>query len=122
MVHLADAEKTAERHDGVDRLAAHLVDHDVVDGAELVSLQVVYVGSFDLFCRDQAAGRDLGLFACHVRLRSVREGQAEMLPLGMERADRSNVALPLPAFRQAVLRGSLVVWGPPLPSGARAGP
>src|SRR5260370_1592736 len=38
MILLADAEEAAERHQRIDRLAAHLVDHAVVDGAELLAL------------------------------------------------------------------------------------
>jgi hypothetical protein len=69
MILLADPEEAAERHDGVDRLAAHLVEHDVVDGAELLALHVVDVRSLDLLRRDQAAGRDPGLLAGHACLR-----------------------------------------------------
>jgi hypothetical protein len=38
MLLLADAEEAAERHHGVDRLAADLVDHDVLDGAEMLAV------------------------------------------------------------------------------------
>src|SRR4029077_5361308 len=59
MVLLADAEEAAERHDRVDGLAAHLVDHDVIDGAELLALQVVDVGPLHLLGGDQGSGCDL---------------------------------------------------------------
>src|SRR5262249_43745819 len=59
MILLADSQKAAERSDGVDRLAAHLVDQDVVDGTELLTLRVVDAGSFHLVGGDQSSGRDL---------------------------------------------------------------
>src|SRR3954471_22883020 len=60
MLLLADAEEAAERHHGVDRLAADLVDHDVVDRPELVAVHVVDAGAVDLLGSDQRAAGDLG--------------------------------------------------------------
>jgi len=34
---LAHAEKTTEGHDRVDRMTTNLIDHDVIDGAEIFS-------------------------------------------------------------------------------------
>jgi hypothetical protein len=60
MLLLADAEEAAERHHGVDRLAADLVDHDVLDRAEMLAVHVVDVGAVDLVGGDQGAAGDLG--------------------------------------------------------------
>jgi hypothetical protein len=53
MIVLADPQEAAERHERIDRLTTHLVDHDVVHSTELVALQVVDVRALDLLGRDQ---------------------------------------------------------------------
>src|SRR5215813_3050231 len=63
---VADAEETAEGHDGVAGAPAHLVDHDVLDVAKLFAGPIVDVRAVDFFGRDQGAVGDLG-FVCHLR-------------------------------------------------------
>jgi hypothetical protein len=47
MIALAHAEKSAERHHGIFDMAGEFVDHQVVDGTEVVTSAVVNGGSVD---------------------------------------------------------------------------
>src|SRR6478735_5065594 len=47
MVLFAEPEKAAERHDGVGDLAGLLVEHHVVDFAEMVATRIINVGACD---------------------------------------------------------------------------
>ena len=58
---LANTEEATERHDGVDGLTAHLVEHDVIDPAELLAGRVVDGSSLDLVGGNQGAGSHLRL-------------------------------------------------------------
>src|SRR6476619_3863976 len=47
-IFFAHAKHAAERHHGVGNLPADLVDHDLVNLAELLAREVEYLGAFDL--------------------------------------------------------------------------
>src|SRR6202012_2874542 len=53
MVAIADAEETAEAHDGVFRAAGLFIDHYVVNATELLTSPVVDIRPFNLAGRDQ---------------------------------------------------------------------
>jgi hypothetical protein len=48
--------KAAERHHRIDRATADLVDHDVVNGAEIVSRRIIDVGAIHLVGGDEGTG------------------------------------------------------------------
>src|ERR1019366_7109737 len=56
MVLFAHAEKTAERHHRIDRATADLVDHDVINVAELVPRLIIDIGALHLIGRDEGSG------------------------------------------------------------------
>ena len=58
MVLLAHAEKTAERHQRIDRATADLVDHDVINAAELIPRRIIDIGALHLVRRDESSGGD----------------------------------------------------------------
>jgi len=58
MVLLARAEKTAERHHRIDRATADLVDHDVINAAELIPRRIIDIGALHLVRRDESSGGD----------------------------------------------------------------
>src|ERR1019366_9359575 len=53
---LAHAEETTEGHDRVDRLTTNLIDHDVIDGAEIFSRQIIDIRSLNLFGCNERPG------------------------------------------------------------------
>jgi hypothetical protein len=53
---VADAEKAAEAHHRIADLAGLLVDHDALDGADLVAVGAVDIGAFHLVAADQRCG------------------------------------------------------------------
>jgi hypothetical protein len=54
MVALAQAEETAEGHDGVGNLAGGFVDHEIVHRAKVLALAIIDGGAFDLVGGDEA--------------------------------------------------------------------
>src|ERR1039458_8140500 len=56
MVLLAHPEKTAERHHRIDRATADLVDHDVINAAELFPSGIIDIGALHLVGRDEGPG------------------------------------------------------------------
>src|ERR671925_1884993 len=56
MIAVADSQKPAERHDGVDHPSRELVDHQAVDRAQFLALTAVYGSSLDLVRRNQISG------------------------------------------------------------------
>ena len=53
---VANAEKAAERYDGVGYPAAALLDHQALDAADLVAVGVEHGGALYLVTADQADG------------------------------------------------------------------
>jgi len=49
MIALANAEEPAKRHHGIFHMAGKLVDHQMMDGAEMLSFTIVDGSSIDLF-------------------------------------------------------------------------
>ncbi|MDX6654946.1 MAG: hypothetical protein QOH18_1978, partial [Solirubrobacterales bacterium] len=52
---IADAQEAAKAHDGVFRFATRLVDHHIMNAAQLLAGSVVNACSVDLACRDKFA-------------------------------------------------------------------
>src|SRR5258707_5853520 len=90
MILRANAEEAAERHERVDGLAAHLVDHDVIHSAEFLPLKIVNTGPFDLLSCNQRAGGNLSHIVSHEALLELR--RSEMLPLTAQRPPHLSVA------------------------------
>src|SRR4051812_2400857 len=56
VVLVAHAQKPAEAQDRVGNLAADLVDHDPLDGSDLLIVRTINRGSLDLVTADQISG------------------------------------------------------------------
>jgi hypothetical protein len=52
-VRVAEPQKAAEAHDSIGHATGDLVDHQVIDRADLLTGEVVGGGAFDVLARDQ---------------------------------------------------------------------
>src|ERR671918_2829852 len=81
MIAVADPQKSAERHDGVNHPSRELVDHQAVDRAQLLALTAVYGSPLDLVRRNQInglLGRDsITRLRCHDGLLIVERRKSQ---------------------------------------------
>lgn len=103
VVFFPDIQEPAERHDGISDLAGVLVDHDVLDGAEVIAPVVVNVRTANQFGRDQGihlVARALGLAEpLHVRLLHCRPHPGLRFRVAEKTPHRGDGSLPV-RFRE----------------------
>src|SRR4030095_2554055 len=63
IVVVADAQEAAKAEHGIGHLAVSLVDHDTLDGTNLLSCGAIDIRAFNFVAADEASG--LPLFRCH---------------------------------------------------------